>query len=76
MPGPKMPKQYKQVPTGPYTVVNPRKIPEGIPVVTIAEVHYYEGDTVEADVEIRDLVERGFLVPVRDGGKSRVSNDG
>jgi hypothetical protein len=66
MPGPKIPKQYRK-PTGPYTVVNPRKIPSGIPVVTINNVHYYEGDTVAADVDVRDLVERGFLKPKRGG---------
>jgi hypothetical protein len=67
MPGPKIPRQYKKVPAGPYTVVNPRKIPQGIPVVTICDVNYYEGDTVAADVEVRDLIERGFLKPQKGG---------
>lgn len=59
--------------SGPYTVVNPRKIPEGIPVVTIHDVHYYEGDTVN-ETNVGDLVARGFLVPV--SGDTAVSNDG
>ena len=66
MPGPKIPKQYKQAPkpTGPYTVVNPRKIPVGIPVITLHGTHYYEGDTVD-DTDVGDLVARGFLKPAR-----------
>jgi hypothetical protein len=76
MPGSKMPRQYKKkgVSMGPYKVVNPRKIPEGIPVVTIHEVDYYEGDIVKG-VDVRDLVARGFLVPL-DGGETEVSSDG
>ena len=72
MPGPKIPRQYKKAPVGPYMVMNPRKIPQGIPIVTIKEVHYYEGDTVDAGIEVGDLVERGFLKPQKD----RVSDDG
>jgi hypothetical protein len=55
--------------------MNPRKIPDGIPVVTIHEVHYYDGDAVAANVDVGDLVERGFLVPA-DGGETKVDNDG
>ena len=59
---PKIPKQYRR--TGPYVVVNRRKIPKGIPVSTLRGTHYYEGDTVEED-DVGDLVERGFLKAVR-----------
>jgi hypothetical protein len=52
-----------------------RGIPDGIPVVTIHEVHYYDGDAVAANVDVGDLVERGFLVPA-DGGETKVDNDG
>ena len=65
-----MPAKKQAVPEGPYTVVNRRKIPKGIPVVTIHEVHYYEGDTVSAGVDVGDLVERGFLSPVKKGASA------
>jgi hypothetical protein len=59
----------------PHKVVNRRKIPEGIPVVTIHEVHYYEGDVItDIDDSAQVLIDRGFLVPV--GGKTEVSGDG
>lgn len=60
----------------PHKVVNPRKIPEGIPVVTIHEVHYYTDDVITViDDSVQMLIDRGFLVPVDDGGEMEVSAD-
>lgn len=69
-----MPERRKRR-TGPHKVVNPRKIPAGIPVVTIHEVHYYEGDIITViDDSAQCLIDRGFLVPV--DGETEVSGDG
>lgn len=77
--------------SGPHRVVNKRKIPEyacwtdedgqeqraRIPIVTIHDVHYYEGDVItKIDDSAQVLVDRGFLVPVNDGGGKEVDNDG
>ena len=60
---------------GPHKVVNPRKIPDGIPVVTIHDVHYYTDDVITViDDSAQMLIDRGFLVPV--GGETEVSDDG
>ena len=59
-----MPNRKREVPEGPYTVVNRRKVPEGTPVIQVGDDFYYEGDTVEARGESTDvMVERGFLAP-------------
>ena len=61
------PAAKRPVPAGPYTVLNPRKIPAGIPVITVHDVHYYEGDTVEEQGDSTAvMVERGFLVPKKE----------
>jgi hypothetical protein len=58
----------------PHKVVNPRKIPRGIPIITIHEVHYYEDDIITViDDSAQMLVDRGFLVPV--GSGTEVRND-
>ena len=50
--------------------------PIRIPVVTIDDVHYYEGDVVtEISAGAERLIERGFLVPA-DGGETEVDGDG
>lgn len=53
------------VPT--YVVMNPRGVPEGVPIITIdgpegeASRHYYEGDTYEGP-RPEELREEGVLV--------------
>jgi hypothetical protein len=52
---------------GKYKVLNPRGVPEGMPVITMdshdGPVLFYEGDTFEGIPG--DYVERGFLKEVK-----------
>ena len=50
----------KPAPKGPFTVINPRGVPEGRHIIRDGTVRFYEGDTYHGD-NVEMWLERGFI---------------
>ncbi len=62
---PAKPTDIKPKPTGPFVILNPRKIPKGRHIIREGDKRWYEGDDYSGPKAAMWL-ERGFI---RKGGK-------
>ncbi len=48
-----------------YLVKNPHALPRTIPIVTVEQKQYYEGDQFSTPADVAWLVEQGYIEEIR-----------